>query len=66
MIWLLDRGGEKLTYEICRDDNGRGYMLVLTEPNGQTRVERITQPTILIERSVDQMRKLRDAGWKVG
>ena len=66
MIWLFDRGGEKLSYEICRDDKSDGYMLVLTSSNGQKRVEHVDQPTALIERSADQMRRLKDDGWKVG
>ena len=66
MLWLFDRGGERLKYEIRRNDKGKGYMLVLTEPTGKTRVERIPQPAQLIERSGDQLRQLRAAGWKVG
>ena len=66
MIWLFDRGGEKLKYEICRRDGGDGYLLVTTEPDGQRKVEEVDQPTELIERSVDQMRQLRKDGWKIG
>ena len=33
MIWLFGRGGEKLKYEICRQDAGSGYLLVMTEPD---------------------------------
>ena len=66
MIWLFDRGGEKLTYEICRQDNGNGYLLVTTERDGQRIVERVDQPTKLIERSVNQMRQLRADGWRIG
>ena len=66
MIWLFDRGGEKLRYEICRQDSGNGYLLVMTEPSGQRKVEEVEQPTDLIERSVDQMRRLRADGWKIG
>jgi hypothetical protein len=66
MIWLFDRGGEKLKYEICRQDGGDGYLLVTTEADGQRKVEEVDQPTELIERSVDQMRQLRKDGWKIG
>ena len=61
-------GGEKLNlqYEIRRDDHDGGYMLVLTASDGQKRVEHVDEPTVLIERSVDQLRQLRDDGWKVG
>ncbi|MCM3880344.1 MAG: hypothetical protein ND807_09565 [Vicinamibacterales bacterium] len=66
MIWVFDRGSEKLKYEISRDARGRGYVLVVTSSDGQKHVERIDQPTALIERTVIQMRQLRDDGWKVG
>ena len=66
MIWLFDRGGEKLKYEIRRQDNGAGYLLVMTQSDGGRKVEQVAQPTELIERSVNQMRQLRKDGWKVG
>lgn len=66
MIWLFDRGDEHISYEICRDDNGAGFLLVMTASTGQKRVERIDQPTELIERSMDQMRRLQEDGWKIG
>ena len=66
MIWLFDRGGERLRYEISRDEGGDGFILVLTASDGQKLVEHIDRPTQLIERSVDQLRQLRDDGWKLG
>ena len=66
MIWLFDRGGEQLRYEICRQDNGNGFLVVMTQADGQKKVEEIDQPSELIEKSVDQMKKLRAAGWKIG
>ena len=66
MIWLFDRGGEKITYEICRDDEHGGFLVVMTAATGQKRVERIEHPTELIERSMEQMRRLHEDGWKIG
>ena len=66
MIWLFDRDGEKITYEICRDESGAGFMLVMTSTSGHKRVDRIAHPTELIERCAEQMRQLQDEGWKVG
>lgn len=63
---MFDRGGEKVSYEITRDGKGHGFMLVLTSSNGQKRVEHVDQPSALIERSVEQMRRLKDDGWNVG
>ena len=66
MIWLFDRNGELLTYEICRQDNGDGFLLVMTQADGQKKVEHVDQPSELIEKSVDQMKQLREDGWKIG
>ncbi len=66
VIWLFDRGGDKLRYEICREEKGPGFLLVVTAADGRKRVEHVDEPTMLIERSVTQMRQLKDDGWKVG
>lgn len=62
---MFDRGGEKIAYEICRDENG-GFLVVMTSETGKKRVERIEHPTELIERSIEQMRRLYEDGWKIG
>jgi hypothetical protein len=66
VIWLFDRDGEQLKYEICRQEDGDGFLLVMTQANGQKKVEEVTQPSELIEKSVLQMRQLREDGWKIG
>jgi hypothetical protein len=66
MIWLFDRDGEKLKYEICRPDSGDGYLLVVTQADGRQKIEEVGKPTELIERSVHHMRQLHDSGWKIG
>ncbi len=66
MIWLFDRGGERLTYEICRQDDRDGFLMVMTQADGQKVVEAVVQPTELIEKSVDQLRRLHEDGWKIG
>jgi hypothetical protein len=66
VVWLFDRDGEKIRYEICRDESGDGFLLVMTSSSGHKRVDRIANPSELIERSTEQMRQLQDDGWKVG
>ena len=63
---MFDRGDEQIKYEICRDDERRGFLLVITSSTGEKRVEHVTQPTDLIERSIDEMRRLKEDGWKIG
>ncbi len=65
MIWLFDRDGEKLRYEISRDRNGGRYRVVITRPDGSESVEEVDEPTTLIERSVQLMNSLRSDGWHV-
>ena len=66
MIWLFDRNGEQLKFEICRQDSGDGFLLVMTQADGQKKIEHVNQPSELIEKSVDQMKQLREDGWKIG
>lgn len=65
MFWFLDRGGERLKYEIGRDEHG-GYRVIVTAPDGKEFSRRIEKPTELIEQSVAQLEKLRADGWHVG
>jgi hypothetical protein len=66
MIWLFDRAGEQLKYEICRRDQGDGFLLVMTHGDGRKKIEEVAEPSDLIEKSVLQMRQLREDGWKIG
>ena len=66
VIWFFDREGERLRYEICRDDESGAYVVVVTAPDGSERIERLDKPTQLIERSTEEMRQLHDEGWKLG
>jgi len=64
MIWLFDKAGERLRYEIQRERNGR-YRVVITRPDGTESIEEVEEPAELIERSVQLMNSLRGDGWKV-
>jgi hypothetical protein len=65
MIWLFDRDGEKLRYEITRDRAAGRYRVVITRPDGTESVEEVDEPTELVERSVQLMNTLRGDGWRV-
>jgi len=64
MIWLFDREGERLKYEIQRERHGC-YRVVITSPDGTESIEEVEEPAELIERSVKLMNSLRGEGWKV-
>ena len=65
MIWFFDRNGEKLRYEIRRDNSAGYYCVIITQPDGSESVEQVAEPTALIERSVELMNSLRGDGWHV-
>ena len=65
MIWLFDRDGEKLRYEISRNRDAGRYRLVITHPDGRESVEEVDEPSQLIERSQQLMDSLRGEGWNV-
>ena len=65
MIWIFDRDGEKLRYEITRDRLAGRYRLVITRPDGTESIEECDEPTKLIERSYQLMNNLRGDGWHV-
>ena len=64
MIWLFEKTGERLRYEIQRERNGH-YRVVITRPDGTESIEEVDEPAELIERSVQLMNSLRGDGWKV-
>jgi len=63
VIWLFDRHGSKLRYEISRDREAGVYRLVVTHPDGHEIVEVVDEPATLIERSTKLMENLREDGW---
>jgi hypothetical protein len=65
MVWFFDRDGQKLRYEIQREQSVGGYRLVITHPDGRQSVEEVEEPSALIERSVELMNSLRGDGWQV-
>jgi len=66
MFWFMDRGGERLKYEISQDEEAGGYRVVLTAPDGKKFTRRVEKPTELIELSVAQLEKLHADGWHIG
>ncbi len=65
MMWFFDRGGERLRYEISRQLPDGRYRVVITSPDGSESVVEASDPTELIERSVELMNQLRGEGWHI-
>ena len=64
MIWLFDRDGETIRYEISRDRALNRYRVVITRPDGSESVEEVDEPSEVIERSVAFMNSLKSQGWR--
>jgi hypothetical protein len=62
MIWSFERGGQQLSCEIRRDEDGQ-YEFVVTNPDGTEKAERYEEPSEVVTRSVDVMRGLIEEGW---
>ena len=66
MIWFFDRHGQRLRYEIRRNERGDGYELVVQYPDGRTEVEQMIEPSDLLQRCAELAESLKQDGWKVG
>jgi len=64
MIWSFERGGQRMSCEIRRDEDGHYYELVVTNTDGSERAERYEEPSEVVTRSVDVMRGLIEDGWR--
>jgi hypothetical protein len=64
MIWSFEREGATRRCEVRRDIDGQYYEFVLTGPDGSENAERFEDPSELIARSVDVMRRLIEEGWR--
>jgi hypothetical protein len=63
MMWLWERAGQRLTYEVRLAADGAAYELTMTFPDGTEETERIEQPTNLLERSFSWKDRLTAEGW---
>jgi hypothetical protein len=64
MIWSFEREGASQRCEIRRDVDGQYYEFVVTGPDSSEQTERFEDPSELISRSLDVMRRLIDDGWR--
>jgi hypothetical protein len=63
MMWLWERAGERLAYEVRQSADGAAYELTITFPDGTEESERIEQPSELLERAFSWKARLTDQGW---
>ena len=64
MIWLWEREGQRLTYEVRRLDEPRRYELLVTYPDGTEETETFAEPTALLDRSFAWKDRLETEGWR--
>jgi hypothetical protein len=62
MIWFYQRGGQHLYYEVRLRDDGDGFELGISYPEG-TIVERFETEDALAERFMELQNELQKDGW---
>ena len=63
MIWFYERKGEHLRCEIHQQMEGDRFALIVTLPDGTSRVEMFDDSGALNRRSLELERILRGKGW---
>lgn len=63
MIWLWERDGQRLTYEVRRLGEDNHYELLVTYPDGTEEAETFAEPAALLDRSFDWKDRLESEGW---
>ncbi len=63
MVWFFERRGQYLRCEVRQALEGPAYELRVRYPDAQTQVERIQNPTVLIERIKETQGRLCHDGW---
>ena len=64
MLWFFEKHQAKLRYEIRRQNDGQGFELVITNPDGRQDIELYRDAVELLERSVRLQDSLIEAGWR--
>ncbi len=64
MLWFLERESETLICEVRQVDDGDEFELALRAPGQREQVERIAEPTALIETLVLRQQQLHRDGWR--
>lgn len=64
MIWLWEREGQRLTYEVRRLGEDNRYELLVTYPDGTEDTETFAEPAAFLDRSFDWKDRLESEGWR--
>lgn len=64
MMWFFERDQQHLRCELRREMDGRGYELVVTEPDGTERTERFAEAGECVERLLALQAELIEQGWR--
>ncbi len=64
MIWLWEREGQRLTYEVRKTTDPEIYELSVKYPDGSEENERFGSPAALLEGSVGWRDRLWGDGWR--
>jgi hypothetical protein len=63
MIWFFTRGRAQVDIEVRRIADGDGFELVVDYPDGSEGIERFTNPSKLVRRTLRLQRRWIREGW---
>jgi hypothetical protein len=63
MVWVFEREGERLQYEVRRAPDDSAYELRITYPDGHVQSDRVTEAADLLERCAEVGLALKRDGW---
>ena len=63
MIWFFTRGRAQVDIEVRRIGEGEAFELVVDYPDGSEGIERFTNPSKLVRRTLSLQRRLIREGW---
>jgi len=64
MLWFLERESETLICEVRQADDADEFEFAVRAPGQPEQVERIAEPTALIEKLVRRQQQLHEEGWR--
>ena len=64
MVWVFERGGERLQFEVRRAPDGAGYEVRITFADGQVQSDTVVEAADLLERCAEVGEALKADGWR--
>ena len=64
MVWVFEREGERLQYEVRRAPDAAGYQIRITFPDGHVQSDTLVEAADLLDRCAEVGQALKADGWR--